>query len=477
MSAATLTPPTRASEPGPLPGARGQGGAVRSPRWWRDATGVLVWTSMLVVVALWVRKGGLQDLGSLSGALTSLGRLTGLVGSDLLLVQVLLMARIPMVERSYGQDELARRHRLVGLWSFSLMWAHVVLIWFGYTASTTQGLWGTLVDVVLNYPGMLLAAAGTLALCLVVVTSVRMARARLRYESWHLLHLYAYLGVGLALPHQLWTGQDFVGDLPATVFWWSLWGAAVAAILVCRVGLPLYRSLAHRLYVAQVRPEGPGATTVVVRGRRLDRLGVGAGQYFQWRFLDKPGGSRAHPYSLSAAPDGQSLRITVAHVGDGSVALRDLRAGSRVLVEGPYGRLHAGVRTRRKVLLMGSGIGIAPLRALLEALPQGPGDVTLIYRAHSSADLVLTGELADLAAARGARVVTVLGPRVVDRPSWLPQSAAHLSDVDALRHLVPDVADHDLYVCGDPGWIELVAAAARTAGVPDDHIHTERFAY
>jgi DMSO/TMAO reductase YedYZ heme-binding membrane subunit len=54
-----------------------------------------------------------------------------------------------------------------------------------------------------TYPGMLLALAGTLCLVMVVGTSIRAARTRLRYESWHLLHLYAYLGVGLALPHQL----------------------------------------------------------------------------------------------------------------------------------------------------------------------------------------------------------------------------------------------------------------------------------
>ena len=46
--------------------------------------------------------------------------------------------------------------------------------------------------------------------------AVRAARARLRYASWHLIHLYAYLGVGLALPHQLWTGQDFLSSTAAT---------------------------------------------------------------------------------------------------------------------------------------------------------------------------------------------------------------------------------------------------------------------
>lgn len=459
-------------------GRRSQPAAAKAEQaWWRDAAGALAWLSVLVVTALWVVGGGVQGLGSLAGALISLGRLTGLVASDLLLIQVLLMARIPFVERSYGQDELARRHRLVGFTSVNLLGAHMVLITLGYAASTTLGLWGTIVDFVLHYPGMLLAVAGTVALCMVVVTSVKKARGRLRYESWHPLHLYAYLGAGLALPHQLWTGQDFVGNLPATVFWWGLYAVAVGSVVWFRVLQPLLLNLRHRLVVAEVRPEGPGVTSVVVVGRELDRFGARAGQFLHWRFLDAPGWSRAHPYSLSAAPDGRSLRITAAHVGDGSSALRSLRPGSRVHVEGPYGRLHAGIRRRQKVLLMASGIGVTPMRAPLEELPLGPGDVVLVYRVHSLDQVVFGDELSALAQSRGATVLTVPGPRLRTRASWLPEQAGHLSDVAALRHLVPDVAEREVLLCGNAQWTDLVVAAAREAGVPDEHVHVEHFAY
>ena len=70
--------------------------------------------------------------------------------------------------------------------------------------------------------------------------------------------------------------------------------------------------------------------------------------------------------SVSAAPDGHSLQISVAAAGDGTRRLATMRPGTRVLVEGPYGRLHEGVRTRRGVLLLAAGIGIAPMKALLE---------------------------------------------------------------------------------------------------------------
>src|SRR3954454_22139265 len=452
----------------------------RIPGWWRDLAGVLAWASMLVVVALWVTGGGLHDVTDpLSAAgLTTLGRLTGLISADLLLIQVILMARIPFVEQAYGQDELARRHRLVGFWSFNLMLAHILLITVGYAgAFAVFGAVKEFVSLVLDAPGMLLALAGTAALTMVVVTSIRAARRRLRYESWHLLHLYAYLGVGLALPHQLWTGQDFLSSPLATLYWWSLWAAAAGAVLTWRVGVPLYRTLAHGLRVSAVVAESPGVVSVEMTGRRLHKLPAAAGQFFVWRFLAGPGWTRGHPYSLSAAPDGRTLRITVKDLGDDSRALAGVRPGPRVAIEGPYGRLHAGVRTRRKVTLMASGIGVTPMRALLEELPQGPGDVTLVFRAATEADLVHRAEIDALAAASGARLFYLVGHRVPDRSSWLPSDAAHLSDRAALLHLVPDVADHDVYLCGAQPWMDAARHAALAAGVPADHIHEERFSW
>jgi len=324
---------------------------------------------------------------------------------------------------------------------------------------------------------MLLAVAGTVALVGVTITSIRAARARLRYESWHLLHLYAYLGVGLALPHQLWTGKEFLTSTVATVFWWTLWAAAAASVLLWRVAQPLWRSLRHQLVVEQVIAENDRVTTVVMRGRMLHRLPVRAGQFFQWRFLDGPGFTRAHPYSLSAAPDGATLRITAAHLGEGSARLASLRPGTRVLFEGPYGRLHEGVRTRQKVLLLASGIGITPMRALLEELDQRPGDVTLIYRARSEQDRIMLDELTALAVSRQAGLFIVTGHRTTRRSSWLPEQAAHLGDVEALRQLVPDVADRDVFVCGSPGWMDAAERAVVNAGVPPDRVHSERFTY
>ena len=422
------------------------------------------------------RRG--QELGSMAGALTSTGRLTGLVASALLLVQVFLMARVPWVEQAWGEDELARTHRLVGFTSFTLMLAHIVLITLGYAAGSPRGLWGTAVDLVVDYPGMLLAVAGAAALVMVVVTSVKRARRRLRYESWHLIHLYGYLGAGLALPHQLWTGADFLDSQAATVFWWGLYAVCAGSVLAFRLGSaraggpwPL------RSGVLDVTAEGTSATTVTVGGPGVGRMPVRAGQFLQWRFLDGPGWSRAHPVLAL----GRSGRPDVAH--------------------------HRGAR-RRRVRPAGDpaaghpGAGRGPVRPAPRGRPPGarcsswgPASASPrcgpCWRTSSrrratspsctacmrAAEAVLADELAALAAARGARYLLVEGPRVPGRASWLPAQARHLTDGEALRELVPDVADHDVYVCGADGWMTAVRDAALAAGVPRAAVHLERFAY
>lgn len=442
----------------------------------RDATAALLWLLLLWVTALWVGGGGLNGVSTLGELFTSVGRITGLISSALLLVQVLMMARVPVLEKAWGQDALTRGHRVIGFTSLTLMLAHVALITVGYAADTSVGVWGTFVDLVLTSPGMLLAAAGTLALLMVMVTSIRRARSRLRYESWHLLHLYAYLGAGLALPHQLWTGADFRSSTAATVTWWGLYAAAVGAVLAFRLMLPLWRSLRAPLRVQEVRDEGHGVTSVLVGGPGVARLNVRAGQFFQWRFLGSPGWTRGHPLSISAAPDGRTLRITAARVGDGTVRLAALSPGQRVLVEGPYGLLHAGVRTRRRVVLMASGIGITPMRGILDELDARPGEVTVIHRTHDRRSAVLAAELREAAQRRGAAYLIVDGPRVPGRSSWLPQQAAHLSDAQALRELVPDIAEVDLFLCGSPGWLAAARRAALDCGLDPTHIHDERFA-
>ncbi|MEU8795689.1 ferredoxin reductase family protein [Streptomyces sp. NPDC048643] len=442
-----------------------------------DPLGSLAILSAVAVVALWtLNQGGPLSLTTPDRALGSLGLLTGLLASDLMILQVVLLARIPWVERSWGHDLLTRRHRWIGFASFWLMIAHVALFAVERAARAPAAMLDALVAVFITDPWMLFATVGTILLIMVVVTSIRAARRRLRYESWHLLHLYSYAGIAATFPHTFTDGADF-HETWTRVYWWSLYGFAFAVTLLFRIALPTWRSLYHRLRVESVVTEAPGVVSITARGHRLDRMKTASGQFFIWRFLDGPGWSRGNPYTLSAAPTRDRLRITIKAAGDGSERAARLTPGTRVLIEGPYGTLTARQRTQPRMLLIAAGIGITPMRALLEDTSYAPGEATLIYRYSEDQHAVFTDELRQIAARRGIELIFLPGPRRADT-SWQAAGPAHLDDdAHVLAQLVPDIAHRDIYVCGPPAWITAVRNAARGAGAHRDHIHTEEFAW
>jgi predicted ferric reductase len=449
----------------------------RTPEWWSDAAGLAALLSVLVVTAFWAGNTGIQDMAAGGrAAIGSAGRLAAVWSADLMLVQVLLMARIPLVERAFGLDRLARWHRLTGFTSFVLLLAHVVLALLAWSAANRTDPLHESWAMVLDQPGILLAWGAFVATVIVAVTSVRRARRRMRYESWHLLHLYAYLGVALALPHELWLGRDFTVSWPVRAYWWGFYGVAAGSVLIFRLGAPIIRNLRYKLRVDRVQPEAHGLVSVYIRGHELDRLPVRAGQFFVWRFMDGAGWTRGNPFSLSRPPRGDVLRITVKRLGDGSSRVARLKPGTRVLIEGPYGRLTAESYRGGPVTMLACGVGITPLLALLWDLPYGHGQATLVYRARQAEEVAFLNEIEWLAQQRAVRLVSMIGPRA--RPgSWLAAEYGEYTDSGALLAIAPDIATHDLYLCGPDPWTGAVRAAARTAGVPAGHLHLERFAW
>ena len=175
----------------------------------------------------------------------------------------------------------------------------------------------------------------------------------------------------------------------------------------------------------------------------------------------------AHPFSLSAAPDGRRLRITVKDLGDYTAALRAIPPGTRVIAEGPFGAFTTAARRRPRVALIAGGVGITPIRALLEDMPGGPGDIAVVYRALRPEDVILREELDELALRRGAEVHYVVGDH----------RAGELLSPEHLLALVPDIAARDVYVCGPPAMTEATRASLDRSGVSRRQIFTERFAY
>jgi predicted ferric reductase len=438
-----------------------------------DTLQVLCIVSVAVVIALFLADGGAARFATPADALTSLGVLAGLVGTDLLLIMLLLAARLPSIDRAFGHDSAMALHQSLGKPALYLILAHAVLLVVGYSLAGKISVFAEVWSMLTVLPDMLLAFIGLGLLVLVVVSSIVIVRHRLPYEVWHIVHLLSYVAVLAALPHQLTVGALLAAGSLQWYYWLALYVGVAGSILVFRVIVPVVASLRARLRVEGVDQVADGVVSIRVSGHRLGRLQAHSGQFFIWRFWTPGLWWQAHPFSLSAAPTDESLRITVRSLGDASTALGGLRRGTRVSVEGPYGLFTDRARTSPRIVLVAAGIGAAPIRSLLESATFLPGQATVILRSHTAADSYLADELAELCRARGAELRIIAGKRPPGVNSWLPADAV-AAQVN-LTALVPQLRDSDVYVCGPRRWTDEVVRDARSAGLATRQIHFERF--
>jgi predicted ferric reductase len=407
-----------------------------------------------------------SDFADIYSQITTTSKFFALTGSYLAIIGLLLIARISWIENVLGHDRLVTWHRKAMPFALYFITLHVLLVTLGYAGGDQVRIGTALWTMITTYPWMLPATLGFVLLLVAGVSSYRIFRQSISYESWWVIHLYTYLGVALSFMHQILTGAMFISHPLAKNYWIGLYTFVVVAILYWRILMPLTKSIRHKLMVDKVVNEGPGVVSIYIKGRDVKKLKAQGGQFFSWRFLSKNLWYQSHPYSLSASPSDDSMRITVKALGDSSSELAHLKSGTRVFIEGPYGVFKASTARRgRHIVLIGGGVGITPLRAIMEEFPNNT-QIDILYRASNESELVLRKELDELSDRIGARVHYLVGSR-----------QEHTMSYEYLKKFVPNFQDSEVFICGPEGLVSAVKEAAKKAGIPKNRFHDEAFAF
>lgn len=431
-----------------------------------------LWASGAAAAALFLATGGAAKFGTLTEAVTSIGIVAGLIGTDFVLVMIVLAARIPIIDRTVGHDRAIAVHRSLGKPALYLLLAHSALLLTGYGISSGINPIAE-IGPMLAIPDMPLAFIGLGLLIVIVVTSLVAVRKKFSYEGWHMVHLLSYIAVLVAVPHQLSVGGILSAGSVERVYWIALYVLAFGSIATYRVAEPVISTLRHGMRVDRVETVAPEVVSIHLSGRNLRSLESAGGQFFVWRFWTGRTWWHSHPISLSSVPTEKTARITVRDLGTGSSAISSVRPGTRVSFEGPYGMFTDAGRTAPKLAIVVAGIGITPVRAFLEDAKVRPGETTILLRASTKDETYLWNEISELAQKKGARLYTMVGKRAQSGPGWMPQADA--SRGVTLKSIFPDLKDSDLYICGPTAWLDLVESDARSAGIPEHQLHTERF--
>lgn len=398
--------------------------------------------------------------------ITTISRFVALIGSYLAIIGLFLIARIPWVESALGHDRLVVWHRKAMPYALFFVSIHVLLVLLGSAGANQRVIAVQLWDYITGYEWMLPATIGLVLMVMAGITSYKRVRKRIKYETWWVIHLYTYLGVALSFMHQVLHGSMFDGHPLNRAYWTSLYIAVAVTILVWRMALPLYRSLRHQLRVERIESESTNTFSIYISGKNLNRLGAQGGQFFNWRFLTRENWLENHPFSLSATPKNQQLRITVKVLGDGTSKLAHIPIGTRVMIEGPYGVFTEDMALQREsVLFVAGGVGITPIRAIIDEMPIST-DIDVIYRARTIEDVVLLEELESLQRAGRIRLHLLIGSR--DK---------YPLDTELLEGLVPRFRQGDIFVCGPNSLVEAIKEIARENRLPGNRIHHEFFEY
>jgi len=400
------------------------------------------------------------------------GKLAGLLAAFLILFQFVLISRSRTADRICGFDRLARVHHTLGFSLVALLVLHSVLITLGHAKQADVGYLVQLADFWMNWRGLAMATDGTALMVMALIISTPVFRSRLKYEEWHFSHLFLYVAFVLIFPHQVIAGSDFADHSVFRWYWYALNVGVLAFLAYGRAVRPLLLLRRHRFAVERVEAETDDAVSINIGGRDLTAFRAEAGQFVIVRFLADGFRWEAHPFSLSRAPNGKPLRLTIKRLGAFTRRVPELKPSTPVLVDGPHGRLTLRACKSKKLLLIAGGIGITPLRAIAEEVVLSGRDALLVYGNRTAQEIVFRDELDVLATASGGRlrVIHVLS----NDPSWTGERGR--VDRARLSRLVPDIRERDAILCGPPAMMASVTHALKELGMPSPHIHSERFA-
>ncbi|MEI6494875.1 MAG: ferric reductase-like transmembrane domain-containing protein, partial [bacterium] len=308
----------------------------------------------------------------------SLGQITALLGYSLMATVIFLTARLGLVEKKMcGLNRVFINHHRLGAWAFILLMVHPLALTISYLTFSTQAAATFLIPGVEVWPQTL----GTIALGIMMILLFITFYLSWRYQVWKFSHRFLVLAFIVGTAHLAFIASDVSNSFALRVYMLILAGVAFIAygyrLLVEFGGIGKYQ-----YKVSSVRELAAGVREISLQSVGKT-MAYQAGQFAFFSFKQDGLSAENHPFSLISVPEEPELKIIVKELGDFTRTLAQLKVGSLVAVEGPYGsfgQLDAKVGgIQPKEIWIAGGIGITPFISLAKDLTKNGRSADLYY--------------------------------------------------------------------------------------------------
>jgi predicted ferric reductase len=429
-----------------------------------------------IIIVFWLVSSGSallvngSDPISLGTFFLALGRLFGLLGMFFVLFQLILIGRTVWVERRYGHDALAKIHQENGRIALGLLILHPIFLILGHSWVSGLSFVDGFLNLVQTKPLVIFAPIGLIILFTIVLISNPLIMKRVKYEHWYYFHLFMYSAIALVIGHQFFAGTDFK-TVPAFLgYWIALYIFVIGNFVLYRLMKPFLLYRRHKFVLDRRIQETHDTVSLYIKGRDKDKFNILPGQFLLMRFLLKGLWWQVHPFSISACPKGQEVRVTIKAEGDYTKELVQINPGTRVILDGPLGRFTRIASKKEKVLFIAAGVGITPIRSVMEDLALLGKNLLLIYGNKTSKDIIFQEELEAL-----SKKYSIPIHYFLSREKAAPPMNVGRIDLQAIQRLVPDLQDREIFLCGPVEMMRSLRISLAKIGFPSEYIHFEKF--
>ena len=391
----------------------------------------------------------------------------GFIGLSLMGLQFIPTARLPFLSSVFPMDTIYFVHHATSLASLGFVFAHPLILIFSnpnfaqfFNPATS--------------PWRVLSGLLAVAFALILIgSSVLRKDLKVIYEPWRMTHaLISVVTLALALIHIF--KVDYYTAMPLQRLLWIVLPILWLAAIVYARGIKPARMLNKPYELKEVRPERNASWTLALAPVGHAGITFKPGQ-FAWLAIERsPFDIRQHPFSFSSSAERKGwLEFTVKELGDFTRTVKDVKPGTRIFVDGPYGTFGPDFHDAPSYVFLAGGVGITPIMSTLRTLADR-GDkrpLLLFYGSPSWEDVIYREEIEELEKRLNLKVIHVL-----EHPHHEWQGEKGFITTAVLDYYLPeDRTNVEYFMCGPLPMIQAVERALQKAGVPMSHVHSERY--